>query len=77
MAGQFPTLVLLYTDIESSTKHWERQPETMRAALGRHDRILRQAIQDHDGNVLRKAGDAFCAYFTASAVAVAAAVQAQ
>jgi hypothetical protein len=34
----------LFTDIEGSTTLWERFPERMRAALARHDSILRGII---------------------------------
>jgi class 3 adenylate cyclase len=35
------TLAFLFTDIEGSTKLWERNLEVMRRALARHDEILR------------------------------------
>ena len=37
------TLIFLFTDVEGSTRLWERLPEAMKAALERHDRILRAA----------------------------------
>lgn len=42
------TVSFLLTDIVGSTSLWERRPEAMRAALARHDEILRQAIR-HTG----------------------------
>ena len=41
----------LFTDIEGSSRLWEEQPERMRTALARHDRILRDAVQNHRGAV--------------------------
>ncbi len=38
-------LAFLFTDIEGSTRLWERQPDAMRTALARHDAILRAAIE--------------------------------
>src|SRR5438552_1764616 len=39
------TLTFLFTDIEGSTQWWERYPQKMREALGRHDAIVRGAIE--------------------------------
>lgn len=67
------TVTFLYTDIEGSTRLWEQQPDAMRAALARHDSIVRQAIESHEGAVFRTAGDAFsCAFATATPAAAAA-----
>lgn len=71
------TVTFLYTDIEGSTPLWEREPEPMRAALARHDEILRTAIADHGGHVYKLVGDAFQAAFSVPAQAVAAALAAQ
>jgi class 3 adenylate cyclase len=35
------TVTFLFTDIEGSTKLWERDATAMRSALVRHDEILR------------------------------------
>ena len=37
------TVTFLFTDIEGSTRLWEQHPEAMRAALARHDALLRAA----------------------------------
>jgi predicted ATPase/class 3 adenylate cyclase len=71
------TITFLYTDIEGSTRLWERQPDAMRLALERHDAILRQAIAGNGGQVFRTVGDAFCAAFPAAPLALAAAAEAQ
>jgi predicted ATPase/class 3 adenylate cyclase len=68
---------LLFTDVESSTKLWERHPEAMRAALARHDEILRAAIEAHNGHVFKTVGDAFHATFSAAPDALEAALDAQ
>jgi predicted ATPase/class 3 adenylate cyclase len=57
------TVTFLFTDIEGSTKRWERFPEAMRGALARHDQLLRQAIEANRGYVFKTVGDAFCAAF--------------
>src|SRR5262245_6255279 len=58
------TITFLFTDIEGSTRLWERCPEAMRLALARHDVILREGIERHNGHVFKTVGDAFCAAFT-------------
>ena len=39
------TITFLFTDIRGSTKLWEEHPTAMKAALARHDTILREAIE--------------------------------
>jgi class 3 adenylate cyclase len=57
------TITFLFTDIEGSTRMWEKSPEKMRAALAHHDVVLRSAIEAHGGYVFKTVGDAFCAAF--------------
>jgi class 3 adenylate cyclase len=71
------TVTFLFTDIEGSTARWEQQPEAMRVALGRHDALIRAAIQAHGGHVVKTMGDAFHAAFARAPDAVAAAMTAQ
>jgi class 3 adenylate cyclase len=51
--GLAGTVTFLFTDIEGSTRLWEEQPEAMRAALARHDAILRDAVITHRGSVVK------------------------
>jgi predicted ATPase/class 3 adenylate cyclase len=71
------TVTFLFTDIEGSTKMWERDAATMQAALARHDEILRSAIEANGGYVFKTVGDAFCAAFPAAPYALDAALDAQ
>ena len=50
------TVTFLFTDIEGSTARWEHQPEVMRAALARHDALVRAAIVGHGGHVVKTMG---------------------
>jgi class 3 adenylate cyclase len=70
-------VTFLFTDIEGSTRLWERYPDDMPAALARHDSILSSSIADHAGVVFRTVGDAFCAAFGAALPAICAALEAQ
>jgi class 3 adenylate cyclase len=71
------TVTFLFTDIEGSTARWEGAPDAMRVALARHDALIRAAIVEHHGHVVKTMGDAFHAAFSRAADAVAAALDAQ
>ena len=71
------TVTFLFTDIEGSTARWERQPEAMQAALARHDELVRAAIVEHGGHVVKTVGDAFHAAFRDARDAVNAAIDGQ
>src|SRR5215204_2595194 len=71
------TVTFLFTDIEGSTKLWERHTGTMRTALARHDEILQEAIEGHGGFVFKTVGDAFCAAFATALDALESALAAQ
>jgi hypothetical protein len=44
---------VLFTDIEGSTPLWESMPQAMKAALARHNAILRQAIEANAENAFK------------------------
>jgi class 3 adenylate cyclase len=71
------TVTLLFTDIEGSTRLWERHPEAMADALRRHDELMRSTIESGGGFVFKTVGDAFCAAFARATDAVEAAGRAQ
>jgi class 3 adenylate cyclase len=71
------TLTFLFTDIEGSTRMWERSQKAMQATLARHDELLRLAIEEHDGYVFKTVGDAFCCAFLTAPDALEAALDAQ
>ena len=50
-------VTFLFTDIEGSTRRWEADAEAMRSALLAHDKVLRTAIEAHDGFVFSHTGD--------------------
>ena len=71
------TVTFLFTDIEGSTPLWEEHPETMRAALERHDAVVSGAISAHGGYVFSTGGDGFAAAFERAGDALAAAAESQ
>ena len=77
--GELPsgTVTFLFTDLEGSTRLWEAHPEAMCAALARHDEILRDAVEEHGGYVVKTTGDGLHAAFALARDAVSAALDAQ
>ena len=70
-------VTFLFTDIEGSTKLWERNPKAMSKALSRHDELLRKAVEARGGFVFKTVGDAFYVAFSTAPEAVEAALDAQ
>jgi predicted ATPase/class 3 adenylate cyclase len=71
------TLTFLFTDIEGSTRLWEKHPAAMPEVLPRHNDLLQRAIEAYDGHLFKTMGDQCCAAFSAAADALAAALAAQ
>jgi predicted ATPase/class 3 adenylate cyclase len=71
------TVTFLFTDIEGSTKLWQKYPETMKSALNRHHALLTDSITTQGGYVFQIIGDAFCAAFSTANDGLQAALQAQ
>ena len=71
------TVTFLFTDVEGSTKLWERYPQAMRATMARHDEVLREVMESGGGYVFKTVGDAFCVAFSSAPHALEAAVDAQ
>jgi len=76
---EFPsgTVAFLFTDIEGSTKRWERDSAAMWAAVERHFTLLDDAITTQNGILFKTIGDAVQAAFPTVPAAVAAVVAAQ
>ncbi len=67
----------LFTDIEGSTRLWEREPERMHDALARHDAIARASVEQHRGTVVKMIGDGVHASFADPLDALRATLQLQ
>jgi class 3 adenylate cyclase len=70
-------VAFLFTDIEGSTRLWERDARRMQAILVRHDEILKSTVEAHGGYVFKMVGGACCAAFSTTPEALRAAVAAQ
>ena len=71
------TVTFLFTGVEGSTRLWQEHPEAMKAALARHDELLREAVAANDGRVVKTTGDGVHAVFGTAQDAVRTAVFAQ
>lgn len=56
-------LVFFFTDIEGSTKKWEKFKDKMADALKKHDIILKECIRKYNGEVVKHTGDGIFAVF--------------
>ena len=71
------TITFLFTDLEGSTRRWEQFPQAMPGALGRHDAIVRAAIEGSGGTVVKTTGDGMMAVFDGAIEAATASLAAQ
>jgi predicted ATPase/class 3 adenylate cyclase len=71
------TVTFLFTDIEGSTKLWEQYPEAMKAALAKHDSILKEIIESNHGYIIKTTGDGVHTVFTTAIDAINASIVAQ
>ena len=71
------TVTFFFTDIQGSTRLWERDAKRMERALARHDEIMKGVVESHGGFVFKMMGDACCAAFPSAPDALAAALAAQ
>lgn len=71
------TVAILFTDLEASTRLWERDPAEMREALTEHNTSLEATATRHGGRVVKYTGDGALAAFDTAGRAVAAALDTQ
>ena len=71
------TVTFFFTDIQGSTRLWERDAKRMQRALARHDEIMKATVEAHGGYVFKMVGDACCAAFASAPKALEAALAAQ
>jgi predicted ATPase/DNA-binding SARP family transcriptional activator len=73
------TMTFLLTDLEGSTRRWDRNPSAMRNAMAMHDEILGRAVHDHRGVQVEsgREGDSILAVFVRASDALACAISIQ
>ena len=70
-------VTFLFTDIEGSTEKWEQHPDGMAKAVEAHDTLLRGAVEESRGRVIKTSGDGIVAVFADPVDGIAAAVATQ
>lgn len=73
------TITFLFTDVEDSVRLWEKDADSMRQALARHDTLAAETIAVHDGLLIksRGEGDSLFVVFARAADALACACRLQ
>jgi predicted ATPase/class 3 adenylate cyclase len=66
-----------FSDIESSTRMWEKHPDAMADAVARHDAIVRTCVEASGGTIVKTTGDGLMAVFERPLDAVLAGIRAQ
>src|ERR687897_1655006 len=76
---QFPggTVTFLFTDIEQSTKGWERDAAAARVVVERYLALIRQTVESHGGVHFKTVGDGTQSAFATAPQGVSAALHAQ
>ena len=70
-------LVFLFTDLEGSTRLWQQYPEAMKSVLARHDDIIRTAVEEAGGQIVKSTGDGVHAVFSSAERGLRACIAAQ
>ena len=71
------TVTFLFTDVEASTRRWERDAAGAEELLADHDALIAEVVSRHGGYVFARLGDGVAVAFARASDAVAAAVEAQ
>lgn len=71
------TVTFLFSDIEQSTRGWERDAAAARIVVERHLALIRQAVETHGGVHFKTVGDATQSAFATAGQGVAGALDAQ
>ena len=71
------TVTFLFTDLVGSTRLWQQFPDGMQTTLARHDALLREVVEIHNGQIVKTTGDGLHAVFTSANDGVEAALDGQ
>ncbi|MFO7948585.1 MAG: adenylate/guanylate cyclase domain-containing protein [Armatimonadota bacterium] len=75
--GQTAEVTLVFTDIEASSRLWDRHGARFAEALRDHDRIIRETATRNSGREVKHQGDGFMLAFASPSAAVRFALAAQ
>jgi predicted ATPase/class 3 adenylate cyclase/uncharacterized protein HemY len=68
------TSFILFTDIYRSSSLWERYPEEFSSILEAHNKVVEQAVESRNGEVMKNLGDGYIALFDTADVCISAMV---
>lgn len=77
MRARARTYTFVFTDIVDSSGQWETEPARMAEVVEAHNRIVRDVVSAHGGEVFKSLGDGRAAVFESTRDAVRAAVDSQ
>jgi predicted ATPase/class 3 adenylate cyclase len=77
MARLTGIVTFFFSDIEGSTRFWERDAPAMSAALARSQACLRETLTRHGADIFDELPEGFCAAFPSAQGALAAALEIQ
>lgn len=69
--------VFMFTDVEGSTRLWQRHPHAMAVAVKEHDFLLTRVVTEGGGRIVKSTGDGVMAVFDAVIDALKVAVRSQ
>jgi predicted ATPase/class 3 adenylate cyclase len=69
--------VLMFTDIEASSRRWEAEPDAMRALMRHHDELVSSVVKHFGGLVGARTGDGAIALFLTATDAARSALELQ
>ena len=67
--------VMMFTDVEGSSKMWSDDPQKMAEQLENHHKLIQDISEKHKGWIVKTIGDAFMVYFEPSGDSLVNAVQ--
>jgi len=70
-----PMPVMMFTDVEGSSKMWSDDPQKMAEQLENHHKLIQDISEKHKGWIVKTIGDAFMVYFEPSGDSLVNAVQ--
>lgn len=71
------SVTFLFTDIEGVFRLWQERPEAVGPALAACDKLVRECVEAHQGNVFKNVYSTFRAAFPTARLALEAALAAQ
>mmetsp|Transcript_7144 Transcript_7144/g.26763 ORF Transcript_7144/g.26763 Transcript_7144/m.26763 type:complete len:1188 (-) Transcript_7144:1488-5051(-) len=75
--GPTGKVTIVFTDVESSTKYWEKHEEQMALSINMHNKLIRQLLDEFHGFEVKVEGDAVMIAFSSPVEAVDFSMQVQ